>query len=87
MTLNWLFGPVLLTGLIAGCAANVQAAHHESGEPMHMSATDMAAMCDMHKEMMSGKTPEERQAMMDKYMKSMSPEMRQHMQAMMEQCK
>jgi hypothetical protein len=54
---------------------------------MHMSATDMKAMCDMHNEMMSGHTPEQRQAMMHKHMQSMSPEMRQHMEAMHARCK
>lgn len=78
----WLFAPILL----AGCAANMQTAP-QSGGPMPMSAMDMTAMCDMHKEMMGGKTPEQRQAMMAKHMKSMSPEMQQHMQMMMQQCK
>ena len=79
----WLFAPLLL----AGCAANMHTAHHEGGGSMPMSAMDMTAMCDMHKEMMSGKTPEQRQAMMAKHMKSMSSEMQQHMQMLMQQCK
>lgn len=54
---------------------------------MMMSGTDMAAMCSMHKEMMSGKTAEQRQEMMASHMKSMSPQMQQHMQTMMQQCK
>jgi hypothetical protein len=37
--------------------------------------------------MMSGKTPEQRQAMMAKQMKSMSPEMQQRMQVMQQHCK
>lgn len=52
-----------------------------------MSGTDMAAMCDMHKEMMSGRTAEQRQEMMARHMKSMSAQMQQHMQMMMQQCK
>ncbi len=48
---------------------------------------DMQAMCDMHKQQMAGKSPQERQAMMDERMRSMSPEMRTRMQAMMEQCR
>lgn len=79
----WLLAPVFL----AGCAANMHAAHHQGGGPMHMSATDMTAMCDMHNEMMSGKTPQQRQEMMAKHMKSMSQEMQQHMQMMMQRCK
>lgn len=70
----------------AGCAAGMHTAHH-GGAAMPMSGIDMAAMCDMHKEMMSGKPPEQRQAMMAKHMKSMSPEMQQRMQMMMQQCK
>jgi hypothetical protein len=78
---------LLAPALLVGCAANMHAAHHQGGEPMHMSAKDMTAMCDMHKEMMSGKTPQQRQEMMARHMKSMSQEMRQHMQMMMQQCK
>jgi hypothetical protein len=74
----WIFAPILL----AGCAM-----HSARDRPMPMSSMDMAAMCDMHKEMMSGKTPEQRQAMMAKHMKAMSPETQQHMQMMMQQCK
>jgi hypothetical protein len=77
-----LLAPVLL----AGCAASMQSAP-QSGGPMPMSAMDMTAMCDMHKEMMSGKTPQQRQEMMAKHMKSMSPQMQQQMQTMMQQCK
>lgn len=78
----WILAPILL----AGCAADMRSAPRGSG-PMPMSSMDMTAMCDMHKEMMSGKTPEQRQAMMAKHMKAMSPEMQQHMQMMMQQCK
>ncbi len=79
----WLVVPLLL----AGCAADMHTAHHRGGGPMMMSGTDMAAMCSMHKEMMSGKTAEQRQEMMASHMKSMSPQMQQHMQTMMQQCK
>lgn len=78
----WLFAPVLL----AGCAADMQTAR-QGGGPMPVSAMDMTAMCEMHKEMMSGKTLEQRQAMMAKHMKSMSPEMQRSMQMMQQQCK
>ena len=78
----WIFAPVLL----AGCAADMHSAHHGNG-PVPMSSMDMTAMCDMHKEMMSGKTPEQRQAMMAKHMKAMSADMQQHMRMMMQQCK
>ena len=78
----WILTPVLL----AGCAADMHSAHHGNG-PMAMSSTDMTAMCDMHKEMMSGKTPEQRQAMMAKHMNAMSADMQRHMHMMMQQCK
>jgi hypothetical protein len=79
----WLLAPLLL----AGCATNMPAAHQGAGDPMMMSATDLAAMCEMHKEMMSGKTPEQHQEMMGRHMKAMSPQMQQHMHAMMQRCK
>ena len=52
-----------------------------------MGMKDMKAMCDMHKKMMSAKTPEEHQAMMDEHSKTMSPEMMKQHMAMMENCK
>lgn len=69
------------SALLASCAAP----RHDPGQ--HQGAMmDAKAMCEMHKGMMAGKTPQERQAMMDEHMKSMSPEMRQRMQAMHAQC-
>lgn len=51
-------------------------------------SSDMKSMCEMHKNMMSAKSPAEREAMMEQKMKSMSPEMRrQHMEMMSEMCK
>ena len=90
MKLNFRFvsfaAPALLA-LLAGCAATnaTQDSHSHAAAPHAMM--DMQAMCDMHKKMMSGKTPAERQAMMEEHMKSMSPGMRQHMQMMNEQCR
>ena len=81
----WLLAPVLLAGL-AGCAANMRSAHHQPGGPMHMSAGDMQAMCDMHNQMMSGKTPEQRRAIIEEHVKSMSPDMRHHMEMMQHHC-
>lgn len=57
------------------------------GQMAMMDMKDMKAMCDMHKKMMSGKTPEEQKAMMDERMKSMSPEMMKKHMAMMQECK
>ena len=61
-----------------------QAMERESGHAM-MGAMekDMAEMCDMHTQMMSAKSPQERRAMMQEHMKSMSPEdMQKHMDMM-----
>jgi hypothetical protein len=52
-----------------------------------MDMKDMKAMCDMHKKMMTGKTPDEQKTMMDERMKSMSPELMNKHMAMMEKCK
>lgn len=78
---------LLVPVLFAGCASSMPSAHHRDGGPMMMSGSDMAAMCSMHKEMMSGKTAEQHREMMSRHMKSMSPEMQKHMQAMQQQCK
>ena len=48
---------------------------------------DMQSMCEMHKRMMAGKSPAERQAMIDEQMKSMAPEMRAQARQMMENCR
>ena len=57
------------------------------GQMAMMDMQDMKAMCDMHKKMMSKKTPEEQKAMMDERMKSMSPEMMKKHMEMMQECK
>lgn len=94
----------ILAGLLSGCATSQDAQHKEhhpdatssqtpaptsgSSGDAQMGMMDKQAMCDMHKKMMSAKTPEERRSMMDDRMKTMSPEMMQkHMQMMQEQCK
>jgi hypothetical protein len=74
---------VLLATLLAGCATGP----HDPMAHDHGSMMDMKAMCDMHRQMMVGNTPQERQAIIDEHMKSMSPQMRQHMRMMDEQCK
>lgn len=59
-----------------------------AGQMGMMGSMDIKSMCDMHKNMMSARTPSEREAMMDQRMKSMSPEMRQkHLSMMEEKCK
>lgn len=47
-------------------------------------------MCEMHRQMMAGKTDAERQSMMEQHRKRMSvsaEEMRKHMQAMQDRCR
>lgn len=92
----------ITTTLTAGCAGMHEAMHRSpestgsqapgattsgsSGGQMPM--TDLQSMCDAYRQMMSAKTPEERQAMMDERMKNVPPEMRQkHMAMMEEKCK
>ena len=82
--------PVLLLGLLAGCADGARQSDSKTQSSMSGSTSttmDMQSMCEMHKMMMAGKTSAEHQAMMQEHMKSMTPEMRQRMQMMMEQCK
>lgn len=91
--------PLLLAGLLTGCAATGAGGRHalqpatgsydgrDGMQGQQGMMMDMQAMCDMHKQQMAGKSPKERQAMMDEHMRSMSPEMRNRMQSMMEQCR
>ena len=74
----------LLAVGLAGCAAGPAKSDDHAAT---MGAMDMQSHCEMHKKMMSDKSPAEQQAMMNEHMKSMTPEMRQRMQAMHEQCK
>ena len=80
----------VVTGMLAGCATSHESSHkeHDKGSTSsHAPASmkDMQAMCDMHKKMMSAKTPSERQAMMEDHMKR--PEMREHLRAIEQHCK
>ncbi len=86
--------------LLTGCASTEvakPAQHHAQaattntptapgGKMAMMEMKDPQAMCDMHKKMMSTKTPEERTAMMEERMKSMSTDMQNKHKAMMEKC-
>jgi hypothetical protein len=86
-----LAAPALLATLLSGCATQGIAGHHPEtagGQMgMQMSMQDMKAMCEMHRSMMQGKAPAERQALMAEHMKHMSPEMQPQMQAMQQHCK
>lgn len=73
-----------LSVVLVGCAAPQKSDAHAHADT---GAMDMQAMCEMHKNMMSGKPPAEQQAVMQEHMKSMTPEMRRRAQAMHEKCK
>lgn len=79
-----LISSALVAAGLAGCAA----APRKSDAHAHaaMGTMDMQSMCEKHKEMMSGKSAADHQAMMQEHMKSTTPEMRQRMQSMHEQC-
>jgi len=63
--------------LLSGCAALApdaggHAAHHRAGAPGPAAVDQqMSTMQDMHRKMMSARTPEERQALMAEHMKAM----------------
>lgn len=85
--------PALLA-LLGGCAAVRGADHrHDAASGRHdgmggpQGRMDMQQMCEMHKQMMAGRPPAERESMMQDRMRSMSPEMRQQMQDMMANCR
>lgn len=86
--------PLLVASALAGCASSPHAdreAGMASGKGMSGDGCgdkmSMQQMCDMHRQMMNGKSPEERQKMMDEMMPGMSPDMQQmHMRMMQEQC-
>lgn len=70
----------------SGSSATGAMMERSSGGAMGMM--DKESTCSMYKNMMSARTPAERQAMMDERMKGMSPEMQQrHLEMMQQQCK
>ncbi|NRR28929.1 hypothetical protein HSX11_01910 [Oxalobacteraceae bacterium] len=88
---------------LAGCVTSQppgHPSHHSSKAEAQPSATmegggagarmgmmDKTAMCEKHKKMMSGKTPDEQKAMLEERMKSMPPEMKEkHLAMMREKC-
>ncbi|WGG52355.1 hypothetical protein [Rugamonas sp. DEMB1] len=85
---------------LAGCATpqDEHRGHHpqsaapaggaKTGAHGEMPMMEMKRMCEMHANMMRGKTPEERQAMMAEHMKGDSAEtMKKKMTMMDEKCK
>jgi len=84
----------LVAATLAGCAASPtpqqsrpqgpistmgSGGHSGPQGAINMSESDMMTMCrDMRTQMLSAKTPEQRQAMMTEHRKHMSPEMMQH---------
>jgi hypothetical protein len=89
---------LVLLAALTGCAATGSEGRHASQtttagpsgrggmQGQQGMMMDMLAMCDMHKQQMAGKSPQERQAMMDEHMRSMPPQMRDRMQSMLRQC-
>ncbi len=75
--------PLFLGAALAGCAVPGHHGHMDHGSSNDM---DMAAMCDMHRKEMAGKTAAEQRAIMQDHMKSMPPTMRQRMQEMHAHC-
>lgn len=89
-----LFLAASFVALLGGCASMASESHRQgrtagapSGMGAQMESMDMQAMCERHKQMMAGRSPQEQQAMMQEQMKAMSPEMRQRMHTMMQQCR
>jgi hypothetical protein len=93
-----MFTTIFTLAALAGClAAPVERHKHRHPASAHAAPPgalkergerDMAAMCQMHREMMGAKNGEERRAMMQERMKGMSPEMMQkHMAMLQEHCR
>jgi hypothetical protein len=78
-----------LAGLLAGCATAPGAHdHHAASAESKKAGEGDKGMCDMHRKMMSAKTPAEREAMMKDHMKDMAPEeKKKKMEAMQDKCK
>lgn len=74
-------------GTTTAPTAGVTSPGAPAGPVAMMDMKDVKAMCEMHKKMMSGKTPEQQRAMMDERMTSMSPEMMSRHMAIMQECK
>lgn len=79
---------------LGGCASTASGPHAHGGAGANtpamgsqMESMDMQVMCERHKKMMAGRTPQEQQAMMQEHMKGMSAEMRARMESMMKQCR
>lgn len=75
-----------VVALLGGCASSPPHGPR-AGMGAQMQSMDMQAMCERHKQMMAGKSPQEQQAMMQEQMKAMSPDMRQRTETMMQQCR
>jgi hypothetical protein len=78
---------LVFAGVLGGCAGGMHMSHGAGTDHSHASQMDMQSMCNMHKQMMAGKTAGEQQALMEEHMESMTPEARQRMESMMAQCK
>ncbi|TWI45824.1 hypothetical protein IP92_03254 [Pseudoduganella flava] len=83
--LRW-SGP-LAAVLLAGCAGMADTSGLSAAGTQGGGAPDEGRqpMCAQHREIMSAKTPAERQALMEEHMKGMTPEMRDRRMEMMRQ--
>jgi hypothetical protein len=78
---------LLLAGTLGACAGGMHMGHGSAMDHSHASQAELQSMCDLHKQMMAGKTAGEQQLLMEEHMKSMTPEARQRMHSMMAQCR
>jgi hypothetical protein len=75
--------------LLAGCAAtgDTSGLSGAGTQGSSMDTDNTLPMCAQHREIMSARTPQERQALMEEYMKGMTPAMRdQRLATMHERC-
>jgi len=73
-------------GMSAGASGSAGAGT-AAGSGEHMGMQGHQDMCSMHQQMMSARTPEERQAMMEQAMPGMPREERErHLQMMQQMC-
>lgn len=78
---------LLIAAMLGGCAGAMHMGHGGGMDHSQDSQVEMQSMCDMHKQMMAGKTASEQQSLMEQHMKSMTPEARQRMRSIMDQCR
>jgi len=79
-------GPASSTNVVPGGPGPAASGTSGQAGTIRGSADEMG-MCELHRRIMSARTPAERQALMEQYMPGMSADMRmQHMQMMRDRC-